>query len=41
MNRLLMDFAVKHSGFSFLKVLFSGEKPLILNEPPMGFEPMT
>jgi hypothetical protein len=36
-----MDFAVKHCGFSFLNVLDSGEKPLILGEPPIGFEPMT
>jgi hypothetical protein len=36
-----MDFAVKDSGFSFLNSLFTGEKPLCLDKPPMGFEPMT
>jgi hypothetical protein len=36
-----MDFTRKHNGFSFLSSLFSGEKPLIPAEPPIGFEPMT
>ena len=40
-NRLLMVFIKKHSGFSFLNSLFTGEKPLILGEPPMGCDPMT
>jgi hypothetical protein len=37
-NLLLMDFRVKQSGFSFLKVLNSGEKPLISGEPHKQFE---
>jgi hypothetical protein len=36
-----MGFALKHSVFSFLNNLFTGEKTLILGEPPIGFEPMT
>jgi hypothetical protein len=40
-NRLLMDFNGKDSDFSFLNSLAPGEKPPILSEPQIGFEPMT